>query len=498
MRSKPFIAALLLLCAAVSHGGAQEVSPQRFAGREVTPAQAEILRQRVRFTPSRTLDKPLPASVDNSRLKYFPPIFNQSGGSCAQASGIGYMFTYEVNRLLDRDASSDANRFSYEFAWHMLNEGEDQGSFVSQGLMLARNYGIMTLADYGVSGAAIFKWATGYEKYLNAIRYRASEILIYDDSIPLMKRYLYDAGDGSAAGGVLTFSAMSTGWVIDNYYDGPSQTGYHSLLTSLAIDGSHAMTIVGYDDTVCYTDRDGVTHEGAFIVVNSWGTWTHDNGRYYLPYDFFRDKSVPNTQLSNTVEGVRVRIHEPKVVFKVAVDYTSRDDIRFQTGLSSDKGSTYPEKVKPVSVFENQGGDYPMRGAYFGSEVELAIDLTEVMDTSREYGRYFLNVNKSVAGKKRGEGSVTALSLIDYRSGEPVEYPYRGPLPARIEGGNNWFSIGTKPLFSVPVSAYTYSSGSQEEKGTFVVRTADGRAGKFIFNPSAEDGKRVIRYQVRK
>ncbi|MBQ6045522.1 MAG: hypothetical protein IJL42_08385, partial [Bacteroidales bacterium] len=66
MRSKSFIAALLLLCAAALPGGAQAVSPQRFAGREVTPAQAEILRQRVRFTPSRALDKPLPTSVDNS------------------------------------------------------------------------------------------------------------------------------------------------------------------------------------------------------------------------------------------------------------------------------------------------------------------------------------------------------------------------------------------------------------------------------------------------
>ena len=46
----------------------------------------------------------IPASVDNSKLKYFPPLINQIGGSCAQASYIGYMFTYEMNRLLDRDA----------------------------------------------------------------------------------------------------------------------------------------------------------------------------------------------------------------------------------------------------------------------------------------------------------------------------------------------------------------------------------------------------------
>ena len=58
----------------------------------------------------------LPPAVDNSALAAFPPIINQKGGSCAQASGIGYMFTYEVNRLLKRNASDgDANTFAYLF-----------------------------------------------------------------------------------------------------------------------------------------------------------------------------------------------------------------------------------------------------------------------------------------------------------------------------------------------------------------------------------------------
>ena len=72
----------------------------------------------------------LPQYVDNSVNKYFPPIIDQSGGSCAQASSIGYVFTYEMNRHLDRDASaSPANRFSYQFIWNLVNDGVDQGGF---------------------------------------------------------------------------------------------------------------------------------------------------------------------------------------------------------------------------------------------------------------------------------------------------------------------------------------------------------------------------------
>ena len=91
----------------------------------------------------------LPKSVDNSLLMYFPPVINQQGGSCAQASGIGYMFTYEINRLLGRDAkASSDNRFAYLFTWNFVNEGGDNGGFVDEGLGIAKNFGVMTERDF--------------------------------------------------------------------------------------------------------------------------------------------------------------------------------------------------------------------------------------------------------------------------------------------------------------------------------------------------------------
>ncbi|MFA6352439.1 MAG: hypothetical protein WCW86_08965, partial [Bacteroidales bacterium] len=39
----------------------------------------------------------LPHKVDNSTLPFFPPVFNQFGYSCNQASSVGYVFTYEIN-----------------------------------------------------------------------------------------------------------------------------------------------------------------------------------------------------------------------------------------------------------------------------------------------------------------------------------------------------------------------------------------------------------------
>lgn len=422
------------------------------------------------------------------------------GGSCAQASGIGYMFTYEINRLLDRDAHASADhRFSYQFSWNLLNDGQDQGDFVDQGLYLSERYGIMTEQDYGISGTYQFKWATGYDKYYKALQYRTQEVLTFADSIPLMKRWLYDAGDGSAVGGVLTFSAMSRGWEIDDDYQGPSLTGYRSLLKGLATDGAHALTIAGYDDTVVYTDAQGTPHTGAFIVVNSWGTHSHDRGRFYLPYDFFRDTRVPEQQLGSTVEAIRVRIHRPLVVFRLALDFSSRNDLSFGLATESDVDERGIIGYHTCRAFYNQGGDYPMQGQYMPENIEIALDLTEYMTEERRGGEtFYLNILRGFRGKVKGTGRVTALSIVDYRGAQPVEYPYRGTLPVELRDGSNPFSIRAAEDTPVSASAFRYSdeAGNVTDR-TFLLRTAEGRQAKIRFaNPDTGGQTITLRYRT--
>ena len=453
--------------------------------------------QRVKFRPVKALaDSELPPAVDNSRLKFFPPVIDQLGGSCAQAAGIGHMLTYEVNRLLDRDASASAdNRLSYQFAWNMLNDGIDQGSFVDQGLVLARNYGMMTEADYGKH--FMFKWPSGYEKYHRAMRYRADKIYTYDDDIQLMKRYLYDHGDGSPTGGVLTFSGQSLGWVFNKSYDGPSLTGYHSLMTGLGDDGSHAMTIAGYDDTVSFTDDEGRRHDGAFIVVNSWGTWFQDQGRFYLPYDFFRDPLVKPIQLSDQVEGVSACTYEPQVVLKVRLSYTSRDDLRYGLSTTDELQRTVPRSQNYTSVFCNQGGDMPMTGPQFGNELEFALDMTPyVKPTDR---KYLFNIVRSMYGQKKGEGQLLALSAIDYRGAEPKEFVCRDVLPATLADGANYFGIPLVPRYTTSASPLRYTDETGNlSVGTYLIRTADGSHAKVRFStPDTQAQTITIRYEVR-
>ncbi len=450
------------------------------------------------FSPAKEVAS-LPKSVDNSVLPYFPPVIDQRGNSCAQASGIGYLYTYEVNRLLGRNASASAdNRFSYQFSWNMVNGGEDEGGFVDEGLSLALRYGIMAESDYGTSSTYQFRWATGYDKYLRSMRYRSKEILTFEGSVPLMKRWLYDAGDGSAHGGLLTFSGTSTGWHIDNGYQGPSETGYHSLLTSLATSGSHAMTIAGYDDTVAYTDEAGVVHEGAFIVVNTWGTFSHDNGRFYLPYDFFLDESVPGSVLSDQVVALRVQTYRPQVVLKVKLDYSSRNDLRLGMGCSENADADRPGQFYYSYAFYHQGGDYPMQGNGESGTIELALDATEALpDTTADYPVYFLNVVRSMIGKKKGEGRLLALSVIDYRKGEPVETECAMSLPATLNDGDNIFAIRGQRYVSTTASPVTYLDGSGNViPRNYEIADAEGNIHSVTFsNRNSDKNTITIRHE---
>lgn len=466
-----------------------------------TKAIEELLDSRAKLSPLLANQVDLPEAVDNSKLIYFPPVLMQQGGSCAQASGIGYMFTYEINRLLGRDAKIGDNRFSYAFTWNFLNDGEDQGGFVEQGLYIAQQYGVMTDADFGSFNSPSFRWASGFEKYLNAMRYRADEILTIEagseQGIKLLKRYLYDACDGSSHGGIVTYASCSSDWTINNAYKGPSSTGYHSLLTKLASEGSHALTIVGYDDLVEYTSPDGELQKGAFIVCNTWGSGMHDNGRFYLPYYFFlHHESVPKGgYLDTNCTAVRVYTHDPKVVARVNMTYSSRDDINITCGFAMGRSATSASNSGSFGIFKNQGGDYKLAGLYTAvTDFEFAVDYTrKFTDIEKQNpARYFLNIMCYKHGSKQGDGKVNSLSIVDYRYVTPKVYNCSIPKEGiPLETGRNVFIVNTVPRFVMSASRCRLKV---DNATTYIVRTADNKYKKLLFSKNP-DGTINLKYE---
>jgi len=445
-----------------------------------------------RLLDSRRVWKPLtrqtlPASVDNSVSEHFPAVFNQIGGSCAQSSGIRYMFTYEMNRYLNRKATAPDNVFSYFYTWNFLNNGVDEGGWSAQGLYIARNTGVMTLADFpDQSFAGQFRWESGYDKYIRAMHYKVDEILTMPattaEELEVVKSYL-------ARGGVVTFSSYSSNWRMNDYYDGPSQTGYRSLLTSLATTGAHAMTIVGYDDTVEFSPAEDEKTYGAFIVVNSWGTFSHDEGRYYLPYYFFlkpRSDYADGNMLSDDVTGITVKYQEPKIVFKVGVSYTSRNDLAFALGVADKPYSELPTLKIATTTANNQGGDNPMRGAYESADIEMAFDFTDYLSQVEEMSepKFFLTVTRSNRGKTLGNGRITYFSVLDLRDADaPKEYVCTTLGDGALNMGENVFSVATTSVSTTSASPVAWVDNLYRPYSyPFVFKTASGKYAKVQFS----------------
>ena len=450
-----------------------------YAAPAVTSEVSHIKSLQKSFSITATSEEVLPSSVDHSKSLYFPPVIDQDGNSCAQAAGIGYMFTYEMNRLLGRDASvSAANRFSYEFSWNMLNNGKDQGSYVADGLYLAQCYGMMTEQDYGSYPLSMFRWVTGYDRYFKALSYRTSQILTVDDSISLIKRYLYDYGTGTQPGGVLTFTVCNGGWTFNNNYTGPSSTGYHCMLTSLGSYGLHVLTIAGYDDNVIFTDNNGYKHYGAFIVVNTWGSAAHDNGRFYLPYDFFRMPSM-KSYISDNLVGVKVTNFKPALVFKINMNYSSRKDLSFYVGGSDNSTATAPYQFYSSPFFTNNGGDYPMQGNGQDGSFEFALDFSNhPLASGQDYRRLFLNIVRSTTNAT-GNGTINSVEVIDYRASTTRVYESSLTAAAQIQSGDNIFSVPVGPRFILTASPCRFAPATRAgSSNVFLVRTATGRHAK--------------------
>ena len=116
-----------------------------------------------------------PDHVNNALSIFYPPVFNQSGGSCGSAQAIGYIFTHDMNNMRNTDASLPENRYATHFIWLFTD--------ISGKMEMGMNYGVMSEADYGGQTCSslfgyqetidyYFGWPTGYKKWFDAMHNR--------------------------------------------------------------------------------------------------------------------------------------------------------------------------------------------------------------------------------------------------------------------------------------------------------------------------------------
>ena len=436
--------------------------------------------------------KDLPEYWNNADTKYFPPVFNQDGGSCGSASRICYMFTHEINALRDADASLPENQYPSHFVWLLTNGNSGKDAFVEfVGVPNVANYGGRTyssLFGYQEETNNYFGWMTGYDKWMNAIGNRmlrpTSNPLTVDSKEGRLaaKAWLYNhAGDTDfKAGGLIGLGVASGGiWknipkTAANDAAGVTGMGYvHRWGTQV----DHAVTMVGWDDRIEFDlDGNGVAGEvakdekGAWIIVNSWGNW-ENNGFIYCPYKYAGPVSDPTTGAmtggywSGELYHARKNFRPTRVI-KLKMDYSHRSELLLQAGISTDLNATEPDGLVDMHHFRYAGdganGDanpapaIPMLGKWKNEwheePMEFCYDLTDLSanyDTNKPL-KYFFVINRKNE-TSRGRGNVYEASIVD------MERDLDG-IETKFNLGGEKFEI-TRDGKRLIISAIVYGNG---------------------------------------
>lgn len=387
--------------------------------------------------------KSLPSNIDNSQNPQFRPIFEHLGHNCSHASGIAYVFTYEINRLRGLASDNEDTQYPYVYTADFLNGGNESASLANyfDAWAIAQATGIPTATDFGgFTNGFPTRWMNGYEKYYNAMHNRVQDVfsiqIISEEKLNELKQYLYDHGDGSDMGGLVSFKIFCTGWQIREVPSGTPEEG-RSIIVKFGNRSDHCMTIVGYNDSVRYDcngdgmytndvdlNNDGeITIQdweiGAVLVANSWGTQRF--GEEGFAYALYRALALPladgGIQLDNNVSGVIVN-HQyiPQLTYKFSITHNTRNAVKLSAGIADDIQASEPEKVRSFAgAFNYSGGAFPMEGEDLSATIEIGLDVTDFLDSvSGNEAKFFLQIES-----RGGTGTVNSFSLLDY-SGSTV------------------------------------------------------------------------------
>ncbi len=425
------------------------------------------------------LAKPLPSRVDNSTTVHFRPVFNQQGGACAQASSIGYVFTYEINFLRGLPGNAAANQYPYDFTYNFLNSGSgNNGSYPDQAWALAKAVGIPNVASYGGFGLGKFKqWVSGYPIYYNAMTNRIDTSFIIKtstaDGVNKMKQWLFDHQKGDSLGGCLVMCYNATGEALATIKTGLPEAG-KKIMYQFGSDGGHAITIVGYDDSVRYDyNNDGKytngsatdvkTWEiGAYLIVNSWGASFGSGGKAWIPY---RLLAASSGVWESTLYGMKTKAlptYKPLLTYKITMSHDKRNLIKLKAGYANSATATAATGTLKTfaKAFNGSGGSYPMQGIN-GNAIEIGLDVSDFIPklTSSEVSLFL------VISSTGGTGKVSGFSVLDYTGGE-------SPLEIACPSTNVDIPTGTTTLKITrtlqPILALTPNGGEKFERGRTV------------------------------
>lgn len=418
----------------------------------------------------------LPFSVNNSVYPYFREIYQQVSGECGQVSGIGYNFTYEMDRFRNLSASEPENQYPPHFTFNFMNGGYGwHGVSYFHSFEILRKLGCPTVATYGgMAAGGVSRWMNGYDNYYLAMKNRIREVYQIKVGTPeglmTLKHWLHNHHDGSAIGGVASFYANAP-WNLRTLPEGTPDAGKHIIVKWEGLP-THAMTIVGYNDSIRYDynsdglytnhldiNEDGIVDMkdweiGGLLFADGWGWGINfaDSGLCYILYKTLADKVYEGGIWNNAVHVLDVKdLETPLLTAKVTLKHDKRGMLRVQCGVSSNQDDDLPEYTIGFPVFNFQGGSQYMQGGISpeaNKTIEFGLDITPLLSyiNQDEITKFFLIVEERDSSSI-GSGRIMKFSVIDY-SEEPFEIQCGNTAIPIINNGLTYASLAYSPDFN--------------------------------------------------
>lgn len=389
-------------------------------------------------------NKSLPYAVDNTVLPYYSGLFNQDGLSCGQAACVGNAFTYEMNRLRNRNGSLVQNKYPTHFAWNWENGGDGYyGASYYHTFVLLKKVGTPDMQTYGGTHAygGPKRWMTGYDNYYIAMQNRLFKAYAIncstEEGILTLKHWLNDHLDGSPDGGIAIFYSQHQN-PTTVLPPGTEHEG-EKVITLWGSNPNHAMTITGYNDSIrwdynddgIYTNHIDLNNDG-IIDVSDWeiGGFKMCNtfGGAYNGWMMYRTLALASNEggiWNHTVNVlIPVKEYSPTLTAKVNLYYTKRKRIKIMAGMSANPAATQPEYTMFYPIIDYQGNDWGLQGENEENfcYLEFGLDLTEFVNflNPGQEARFFFSIYENDP-EGWGDGNIISFSVLDYTGTMPTE-----------------------------------------------------------------------------
>lgn len=418
----------------------------------------------------------LPVFVDNSQQPYMRSIFNQSGLECGQAAGVAYLYTYEVNRLRNLPSNVNDNLYPTHFVFNWSNSGSGSAAAFFDSWNIIKELGTPNVTQYGgsLNSGGAYRWMNGYDLYYQSMSNRLWDFykipLNNADELEVLKHWIDNHTKGEETGGLAVFYASYSG-VYETLPPGTPEAGKY-VLTTLHTYANHALTIVGYHDSIRYDlngdgkytnhldiNNDGVVdildwEIGGVKIANSYSATSWGNQGYaYLLYNALCRPLHMGGVWNRSVYVANAKEHsEPQITYKATITHNSRECVKVMAGVAKGYDAQQPEHIIEYPVLNYQGGDKYMQGGSSTADktLEFGLDVTALLNhlESGEEATFFFLMNEKDP-YNNATGVINSFSLIDYTN-TMLEIPCQQTNIPIVENGLTMLKVNAAITFEAP------------------------------------------------